>query len=41
MWFILDGFGCIDGLHGWNVNKEGLAGEAEEGEEASSRDCAG
>lgn len=21
MWFILEGFGCIDGLHGWNVNK--------------------
>lgn len=25
----------------WNVSKEGLAGEAEEGTEASSRDCAG
>lgn len=32
---------CIDSLCGWNVNKEGSASEAEEGEEANSRDCAG
>lgn len=41
MWFILGEFGCIDGLYGWNVNKKGLEGEAEKGEEASSRDCTG
>jgi len=41
MWFILDGFSCTEDLHSWNVNKEVLAGKAEEGEEASSRDCAG
>lgn len=41
MWFILDGFGSIDSLRGWNVNKEVSAGKAEEGEEANSEDCAG
>lgn len=41
MWFILDMFNCISGQCGWNVNKKDFADEAEEGKEASSRDCTG
>lgn len=33
--FILHELGCVNSLRIWNVNKEGLAGEAEEGTEAA------
>lgn len=39
--FILFELGCVYSPCIWNVSKEGLAGEVEEGTEASSRDCAG